>query len=262
MYPYIWSPTAVSYTHLLRILEGGRRNGWIRDLLQIVAVEFHSALRDTDLNIAVRIGFHAEKRVGSRGSHQFYAASGIKTGMTEMAVDQDFIEDEVEFTGVFDREIQSNQPSAVGSKTVLDIRIVSQKLILSRHFFMRNTIAVSYTHLTAKSPDEIRREIQMHGGVLTCIDGMKITVEEKTRMNMIMLGALCKASGFLPFECLEEIIRETIGRKYPAMLDSNLRGLRRGFEEGTTKAFPNDETYPYVPFTEERRSLGRSLIHI
>ena len=109
---------------------------------------------------------------------------------------------------------------------------------------------------TAKSPDEIRREFQMHGGVLTCIDGMKITVEEKTRMNMIMLGALCKASGFLPFECLEEIIRETIGRKYPAMLDSNLRGLRRGFEEGTTKAFPNDETYPYVPFTEERRSLG------
>ncbi|MFQ9797979.1 MAG: 2-oxoacid:acceptor oxidoreductase family protein [Clostridia bacterium] len=89
---------------------------------------------------------------------------------------------------------------------------------------------------------------------------MKITVEEKTRMNMIMLGALCKASGFLPFECLEEIIRETIGRKYPAMLDSNLRGLRRGFEEGTTKAFPNDETYPYVPFTEEAQ-FGAGIMH-
>ena len=71
----------------------------------------------------------------------------------------------------------------------------------------------------------------MYAGTLICIDALQIAIEEKTRVNMVMLGAIAKASGFIPLEALEETITESIGEKYPAALSGNLAGLRRGYQE-------------------------------
>lgn len=109
---------------------------------------------------------------------------------------------------------------------------------------------------TDASPEEMRKRLKLCGGEIFCIDALNIAMEEKTRVNMVMLGAIAKASGFVPLEAAEEIARETIGKKYPALLEANLEGLRRGYEETKSAFFKEDGTYERVPYQEAKNKWG------
>ena len=80
-------------------------------------------------------------------------------------------------------------------------------------------------------------------------------MESKTRVNMVMLGAIAKVSGFIPLEAASDIARETIGKKYPALLEANLTGIRRGYEELAGQHFGPAE-YAYVPYREVQSEWG------
>lgn len=109
---------------------------------------------------------------------------------------------------------------------------------------------------TDASPEEMRKRLKLCGGEIFCIDALNIAMEAKTRVNMVMLGAIAKASGFVPLEAAEEIARETIGKKYPALLEANLEGLRRGYEETKSSFFKEDGTYERVPYQETKNKWG------
>ena len=109
---------------------------------------------------------------------------------------------------------------------------------------------------TDASPEEMRKRLKLCGGEIFCIDALNIAMEAKTRVNMVMLGAIAKASGFVPLEAAEEIARETIGKKYPALLEANLEGLRRGYEETKSSFFKEDGTYERVPYQEAKNKWG------
>jgi len=106
------------------------------------------------------------------------------------------------------------------------------------------------------TPDEVRDLLALYAGKLYCIDALKIAMEEKTRVNMVMLGALAKASGFIPLEAIEESVEHAIGKKYPAALEGNLRGLKRGYEEVTMKEYGPDGKYEYVEAKEVKYEWG------
>lgn len=63
------------------------------------------------------------------------------------------------------------------------------------------------------------------------IDAQRIAIETKSRVNVVMLGAMAKVMGFIKPEYLYEICEKTLGKKYPAALAGNLEGIRRGYEE-------------------------------
>lgn len=108
---------------------------------------------------------------------------------------------------------------------------------------------------TDATPEEIRERLKLYGGTVYCVDALKIAMESKTRINMVMLGAIAKVSGFIPLEAAGDITRETIGKKYPALLEANLTGIKRGYEELAGKHFsPSD--YPYVPYREIQSQWG------
>lgn len=109
---------------------------------------------------------------------------------------------------------------------------------------------------TDASPEEMRKRLKLCGGEIFCIDALNIAIEAKTRVNMVMLGAIVKASGFVPLEAAEEIARITIGRKYPALLEANLEGLRRGYQETKSAFFKEDGTYERVPYQEAKNKWG------
>lgn len=109
---------------------------------------------------------------------------------------------------------------------------------------------------TTDDPDTVRDHLKMHAGKLVCIDALQIAIEEKTRINMVMIGAIGKVSGFIPLEKLEEVVTETIGKKYPAALKGNLAGLRRGYNEITEKMYEEDGKYPYQEYSEVKREWG------
>lgn len=64
-----------------------------------------------------------------------------------------------------------------------------------------------------------------------CIDAGQIAMDTKSRVNVVMLGAMAKMMGFIRLEDLYEICKKSLGRKYPAALSGNLEGIRRGYEE-------------------------------
>lgn len=109
---------------------------------------------------------------------------------------------------------------------------------------------------TDASPEEMRKRLKLCGGEIFCIDALNIAIEAKTRVNMVMLGAIAKASGFVPLDAADEIARVTIGKKYPALLEANLEGLRRGYQETKSAFFKEDGTYERVPYQEAKNKWG------
>lgn len=81
--------------------------------------------------------------------------------------------------------------------------------------------------------EEAARKYHVRAGVLYCLDALSIAMECKSRINMVMLGALAKASGFIPLDMVEALCRDTIGKKYPNLIEANITGVRLGYERVT-----------------------------
>ncbi|NLM12193.1 MAG: 4Fe-4S binding protein [Epulopiscium sp.] len=109
---------------------------------------------------------------------------------------------------------------------------------------------------TDEEPDVIRDRFKMYAGTLVCVDALRLAIEAKTRVNMIMLGAMAKASGFIPLEDLKELVKDTLGKKYPAALQSNLEGLEKGYNNIVVKKYEVDGKYPYQEYSEVKREWG------
>ncbi len=109
---------------------------------------------------------------------------------------------------------------------------------------------------TEKSPEETRAMLKLHAGTIGVIDALNIAMEEKTRINMIMLGAIVRASGFIGLEAAVDICKEVLGKKYPAMVEANVRGVHRGYQELNMKYFAPEEKYPQIAYEEQMNSWG------
>ena len=98
---------------------------------------------------------------------------------------------------------------------------------------------------------KVRDSIKMYAGTLYVIDALKIATELKTKINMVMIGAIAKASGFIDLDKLCKCIRE----KYPKSTDESLKGVAAGFD-GVKKGFINaDNKYEYISYSKIRRKL-------
>ncbi|MEG0952455.1 MAG: 2-oxoacid:acceptor oxidoreductase family protein, partial [Niameybacter sp.] len=116
-----------------------------------------------------------------------------------------------------------------------------------------NTVVIVNTD---KTPDEVREHLQLCGGMIYCVDALKIAMEEKTRINMVILGTIAKASGFIPLDAVKQVVKDTVGKKYPSALEGNLKGIERGYEEITIKQFEHSDEYPYVEYKDVQYDWG------
>lgn len=83
---------------------------------------------------------------------------------------------------------------------------------------------------TALNPADIYSRLNLNevGGIY-CVDAQKIAMETKSRINMVMLGAIAKASGFIPLDAVIELAKNTVGKKYPELIEANINGIKRGY---------------------------------
>lgn len=84
---------------------------------------------------------------------------------------------------------------------------------------------------TSLSPKEVADKYNISCGEILCLPAQSIAIESKSRINVVMLGAVGKVMGFAQLEQLESICRDTVGKKYPDAMPGNLEGIRRGYEE-------------------------------
>jgi pyruvate ferredoxin oxidoreductase gamma subunit len=107
-----------------------------------------------------------------------------------------------------------------------------------------------------KSPEELRAMMKMPAGTLGIIDALGIAIEEKTRINMVILGAVVRALEFINLDTVKKIARDTFGSKYAHLMEYNYRGLERGFKEVKFVEFDEDEKYHSIPFKRVVPELG------
>ncbi|MGC5323950.1 2-oxoacid:acceptor oxidoreductase family protein [Brevibacillus sp. SYSU BS000544] len=84
---------------------------------------------------------------------------------------------------------------------------------------------------TTRDSDAVRKDLKLDYGTLATIDAMGIAVEEKTKVNTAMLGALFRICQFLDADQMRAIIRKTFEKKYPHMVEPNIRTFDRGYNE-------------------------------
>ncbi len=109
---------------------------------------------------------------------------------------------------------------------------------------------------TSSEPEEERRELALYGGTVCCVDALSLALESKSRVNMVMLGAVAKASGFIPLDAVKSLVSDTLGKKYPALLENNLKGIMMGYDNVKIKSFEPDGKYEKVPYREAKSKWG------
>lgn len=100
--------------------------------------------------------------------------------------------------------------------------------------------------------DDVRKDLKLEYGTLAIVDALGISVEEKTKVNTAMLGALYKICDFLDPDDMRQVITKTFEKKYPHLVESNIRTFDRGYNEVTFKKYE-------VPAGAEGKSFSRPL---
>lgn len=109
---------------------------------------------------------------------------------------------------------------------------------------------------TPENPENTRHELRLFAGTVGCVDALKLALSTHSRVNMVMLGAIAKASGFITLEDLNAIVSETLGKKYPSMLPNNLAGIEAGFHNLRSRSFVSDGQYEVIPYRQTRSKWG------
>ena len=104
--------------------------------------------------------------------------------------------------------------------------------------------------------DDIRRDLKLEYGTLAVVDAMGIAVEEKTKINTSMLGALYRIADFLDPEHMRKVIRKTFEKKYPHLVEPNIRTFDRGYNEVRFKTYEVPEGATGKPFSRMVPALG------
>lgn len=125
-----------------------------------------------------------------------------------------------------------NSPIRINSPVVLpDILCVFyDKLTEPEEVFSgvrEDAVVIINSHL---KKEEIIKRFPIPTCRLCVIDALEIALELKTRINMVLIGAICKLSEKISIKSMENTVKNTIGKKYPKSLESNISGIKKGFE--------------------------------
>jgi len=109
---------------------------------------------------------------------------------------------------------------------------------------------------TRKTPAEALDFLKLEGGKVGVVDAMEIAMATGSRVNMVMMGAIMKVSGFFEWKAVEDTIQAQFGKKYASLMKANMSALKRGFDEVKFEEFPKDGKYPARPFERQAPKLG------
>jgi pyruvate ferredoxin oxidoreductase gamma subunit len=109
---------------------------------------------------------------------------------------------------------------------------------------------------TRSSPEELRERLGLEWGTVGALDALGIAVEERTRVNTALLGAVVRACPIIEPEAVRETIRSTFSRRRPEVVDANLRTFDRGFDELRSTSEPAPAGAPGRPVVRAAPAFG------
>ena len=104
--------------------------------------------------------------------------------------------------------------------------------------------------------EEIKNDLHIDYGTIATVDALGIAVEEKTKVNTAMLGALFRICDFLDPEAMKSVIRTTFEKKYPHLVEPNITTFERGYQSVQFKTFEMDGDSSKMQFSRSQPLLG------
>ncbi|MDF1506828.1 2-oxoacid:acceptor oxidoreductase family protein [Robertmurraya sp. DFI.2.37] len=102
----------------------------------------------------------------------------------------------------------------------------------------------------------IKEDLQIEYGTLAIVDALGIAVEERTKVNTAMLGALFRICDFLDPDAMKSVIRKTFEKKYPHLVEPNIRTFDRGYQEVQFRTFETPANAIGKTFSRPEPLLG------
>lgn len=103
--------------------------------------------------------------------------------------------------------------------------------------------------------DEVRLREQagLTSGTLGVVNALDIAVQENTRINTAILGAIVRLTGFIDPQAVKDVIADSFSTRYPHLVKPNLRTFERGYEEVIVKTFSYDSRFEAKPLEPHKR---------
>ena len=105
-----------------------------------------------------------------------------------------------------DREVRTSSPIESPQVVAVFHEALARSFDVAAGLSATGTLIVN----TRSAPDEIRETLGLRSGTVAVLDALGIAVEEKTRVNTAMLGAVARTCPFVDPEAVKETIREKL----------------------------------------------------
>jgi len=142
-----------------------------------------------------------------------------------------------------DREVRTSSPIEKPQVVAVFHEALAHSIDVAAGLDATGTLIMN----TRKAPDEIREALGLRSGTVAVLDALGIALEEETRVNTAMLGAVARTCPFIDCDAVKETIRESFSARYAHLIEANLRTFDRGYAELRSKtwhAAPDDAGRP------------------
>ena len=132
-----------------------------------------------------------------------------------------------------DREIRASDPIERPQVVVVFHQALIASADVAAGLVPGGTIVVN----ASASPAELRERLGLGDVTVGALDGLKIALEESTRLNSAMLGATARVCELVDSDVIREALAARLGRRYPDLVDANVRSFDRGYAELRLETF-------------------------
>ncbi len=132
-----------------------------------------------------------------------------------------------------DREIRTSSPIESPQLVAVFHEALTKLYDVSAGLSSTGTLIMN----SRSSPDDVREALGGTAKHVAVVDALGIALEESTRVNTAMLGAIARVCPFLDPDALRETLRERLGRRYAHLVDANIRTFDRGYRELRRKSY-------------------------
>jgi len=151
-----------------------------------------------------------------------------------------------------DREVRTSSPIEKPQVVAVFHEALARSYDVAAGLRPTGTLIVN----TRSSPGEIREKLGLRSGTVAVLDALGIALEEKTRVNTAILGAVARVCPFIDADAVKDVIRDTLSVRYAHLVDANLRTFDRGYRELRLMTWPAAPGEPGRPVQRAAPAFG------
>ncbi len=151
-----------------------------------------------------------------------------------------------------DQEIRTSSPIETPQVVAVFHKALARSFDVAAGLSPTGTLIVN----TQSSPEQVREELGLHSGSVAVLDALGIALDEKTRVNTAMLGAVARVCPFLDADALKATIAETFSARYQHLIEANLRTFDRGYSELRLRTWAPEPGDPGRPVQRAAPAFG------